>query len=153
MAKKPPESTVSPITLTRKLNHRIEKVFSYWSDTERLKKWWRPGGFKMVNAHVEARPGGEYSFELLQPDGKLIMQYGRFHEMIPPTKLVFTSKCEARDGCEQETLITVELRKDGESTEISVRHDLMTDPKCRKQAEQIWPGLLDQLEGELAQAS
>ena len=153
MAKKPSTSAVSPITFTRTLNHRIEKVFSCWSDPERLKKWWRPGGFELVNAQVEARPGGEYSFELLRPDGQLIMQYGRFHEMIPPTKLVFTNKCEARDGCDQETLVTVEFREAGESTEISVRHDLMPDAKCRDQAEQIWSGILDQLEKELAQTS
>ena len=144
---------VSPSRLARTFNQPIERVFGFWSNAEKLKKWWRPCGFKMVNAYVESRAGGEYSFELLTPDGQLIMQYGRFQEIVPPTKLVFTNKCEARDGCQQETLITVEFVKKGQSTEMSVRHDLMPDQSCRDQAEQIWAGVLDGLEQELAKSS
>ena len=153
MTDKSPAQAVLPITLTRTFNQPIERVFGFWSNAEKLKKWWRPCGFKMVNAYVESRSGGEYSFEMRTPDGQLIMQYGRFQEIVPPTKLVFTNKCEARDGCQQETLITVELSKKGESTEMSVRQDLMPDQRCRDQAEQIWVGVLDGLEQELAKPS
>ena len=150
MTDKSPAQAVSPITLTRTFNQPIERVFGLWSNADQLKKWWSPSGFKMVNAYVEPRVGGEYSFELLTPEGQLVMQYGRFQEITSPTKLVFTNKCEARDGCEQETLVTVEFSKKDESTEMSVRQELMPDQKCRDQAEQIWVGLLDRLERELA---
>ncbi len=152
MAKKPPMSAVSPITLTRTFNCRIEKVFSYWNDSERFKKWWRPAGFKMVNAHVEARPGGEYSFELQMPDGTLCMQYGRFQELTPPTKLVFTNKCEARDCCEQETLVTAEFRQQGTLTELSVRHELMPNQACRDQAVKNWESVMQALAQALVRA-
>jgi uncharacterized protein YndB with AHSA1/START domain len=150
MARKDPVQADAPIALTRTVKQPIERVFHFWSDVEALKKWWRPQGFKMVNAYVESRIGGEYTFELLTPDGDLVMQYGQFQEIVPPTKLVFTNKCEARDGCEQETLVRVALAPKGNSTEISVKHTLMPDPKCRAQAEQVWKEVLDLLEQELA---
>ncbi len=153
MTKKDSAKAISPITIVRAFNHPAERVFDFWSNPDQFKKWWKPAGFKMVNFYMEPRVGGEYTFEFLTPDGQVIMQYGRFHEIVPPAKLVFTNKCEARDGCEQETLITVEFSKKGESTEISVRQDMMPDQKCRDQAQQIWGGVLDRLEQELAQPS
>ena len=153
MTKKVSAQAISPITLVRTFTHPIEKVFDLWTSADQFKKWWRPAGFKMVNAYVESRTGGEYSFEMLTPEGQLIMQYGRFHEIVPPTKLVFTNKCEARDGCEQETLITVTFAKKGDATELSVQQDLMPDQKCRDQAEQIWTGVLDGLEQALVKPS
>jgi uncharacterized protein YndB with AHSA1/START domain len=150
MSKQDPAQAVSPVTLTRLFKQPVERVFSFWSSAEQFKKWWRPAGFKIVNAYVESRIGGEYSFELLTPEGKLVMQYGQFQEITPPTQLIFTNKCEARDGCEQETLITVDFTPKGKSTELSVKHALMPDSKCWTQAEQVWKEVLNRLEQELA---
>ncbi len=152
MTDKSPAQAVEPITLTRTFPQPIERVFALWTSGEHLKRWWSPCGLKLVNAYMEPRPGGEYSFELQTPDGKLIMQYGRFQEIVPPTRLVFTNKCEARDCCEQETLVTAEFTEQGASTQLSVRHELMPSQACRDQAVKNWESMMQALGQELARA-
>ncbi len=85
----------------------------------------------------------------MTPDGRLIMQYGRFHEVVPPNKIVFTNKCEDRDGCESETIVTVSLTGKDQGTELSIQHDLMPNESCRQRAQKGWVDVLDNLEREL----
>ena len=48
------------LTLKRRFNAPPEKVFSAWTDPEKVKRWMGPGEVKAVLAEIDPRTGGRY---------------------------------------------------------------------------------------------
>ncbi len=67
-------------------------VFEAWSKAEHLKQWFPPNGFTMPRCTLEFRAGGVFSFDFRGPDGVDFPCEGRFDEIVPDERIVFTSK-------------------------------------------------------------
>ena len=70
---------------------------------------------------------------------------GTFQEVVPPEKLVFTWQWENTDGPTEgaETLVTVEFRDMGESTEVLLVHERFPSADVRDAHQQGWTSMLD----------
>jgi uncharacterized protein YndB with AHSA1/START domain len=105
------------LVISRTFDGPARIVFEAWTRPELLKLWWAPKSTGLVLASCEAdvRPGGRYRFEFGR-DGSMVMAFfGRYLEVVPPSKLVWTNEespqgslttltFEERDG---KTLLTL----------------------------------------------
>ena len=90
---------MKPFETSRVLDAPRDKVWKAWTETERLKQWWGPAGFKVHTCKVDLRPGGSFLYGMTAPDGSEM--WGRFvyREIKVPHRLVFiTSFSDAKGG-------------------------------------------------------
>src|SRR5438128_2174228 len=84
------------VVITRVFDAPRSVVFKAWTDPKQVKEWWGPHRFTNPICEVEARPGGAIRIDMLGPDGTVYPMGGRFHEILEPERLVFTTN--AFDG-------------------------------------------------------
>ena len=148
MATKSPVSETT-LHLKRTFTAPREKVFRAWTDPEELKKWWGPEGYATPSAQVDFRVDGRYRLGMKKlPDGEVFYLSGTYREVKPPEKLVYTWSWEARPEF-GETLVTVEFRAMGNSTEVVLTHELFPNEKARQDHDNGWNSCLDRLGGLL----
>jgi uncharacterized protein YndB with AHSA1/START domain len=71
-----------------------EEVFRAWTEPEKLKQWWSPGGYTTKYAEVDLRTGGRYLLVMQPPDGEPFHLAGTYREIVAPERLVYTWKWE-----------------------------------------------------------
>ena len=141
----PKTSAATTLHLTRTFAAPREKVFRAWTDPEELKRWWGSEGYATPSAEVDLRVGGTYRLGMKKlPDGQVFYLTGTYREVRPPEKLVYTWRWEAEPD-QGETLVTVEFRDLGKSTEVVVTHELFPSAKVRDDHNRGWSGCLDRL--------
>lgn len=138
-------SPATTLRLTRTFAAPREKVFHAWTDPEELKKWFGPVGYSTPTAEVDLRVGGKYRLGMKKlPDGEIFYLSGTYREVRLPEKLVYTWRWENEPEL-GETLVTVEFRARGHSTEVVVTHELFPTEKARDDHDKGWNSCLDRL--------
>ncbi len=119
------------LNITRTVNAPLEKVWRAWTDEAELAKWWGPLGVTNPTCQWQAKDGGKIYIvmrageELGEMAGQEWPMSGRFLEVTPKEKLVFTSSA-LRDGKPiLENLVTVTFDAHGGQTVIST-HVIVT---------------------------
>ena len=124
------------------------QVFRALTDPEMLPRWFSPSediGTEILQH--DFRVGGSYRFGFLFPDGERNIVAGVFREIVSPKRLVFTWTWEPPDPhAGVETLVTIVLREDEDSTEIVVTHDRFPRHELRDRHDAGWQATLDRLE-------
>ena len=121
------------LEFTRVFNARREQVFRAFVEPDAIKRWWGPKGWITPHAEMDVRVGGRYRFGMCEESGAdLMFVYGRYNSVEPPTRLVFTYIWEGTVAAERwrehglidvETIVSLEFRDRGESTEVLLRHE------------------------------
>jgi uncharacterized protein YndB with AHSA1/START domain len=57
------------IVLSRVVAAPRELVFKVWTDPEHVPKWFGPEGFTVETKEIDIRPGGQWRFVMVGPDG------------------------------------------------------------------------------------
>jgi len=144
MASSTPGTEIT-LNLRRIFKAPRKKVFRAWTDPEELKKWWGPEGYATPSAEVDLRVGGKYRLGMRKlPDGEIFYLSGIYREVRPPERLVYTWRWEAQPE-HGETLVTVEFREVGDSTEVVLTHERFPTEKARDDHNRGWSGCLDRL--------
>lgn len=89
-------------------------VFEAWTTPELFKQWWVPrsSGATLLSSEQDVRVGGSYRLEFAHPEAATpIAFYGRYLEVIPNARLVWTNE-ESADGAV--TTVTFD-EKDGKT--------------------------------------
>src|SRR5580692_10320255 len=86
------------IVVTRTFNGPARIVFEAWTKPELLKRWWVPKsiGFSLLSCEADVRVGGRYRFEFGNEGSKPMAFFGRYLEVTPHSRLVWTN--EETDG-------------------------------------------------------
>ncbi len=155
--------------ITRVFDAPRDRVWSAWTEPDRLKQWWGPKGFVVHTCKVDLRPGGVFHYGMRAPDGSDV--WGRFvyREIVAPKRLVFVvSFSDPKGGVTRhpwsenwplQTMSTVEFEEQGAGkTRVTVRwipHEASdmerkTFAEGRESMQQGWTGTLDQFAGYLA---
>lgn len=137
-------STKPSLTLKRRLNARPAKVFSAWTDPEKLAQWMGPEGVEVKSAETDVRVGGRYRLVMLSPDCDEHDVSGTYREVVPDEKLVFTWAWKSTP--EQESLVTLTFKPDGDGTLLTLLHEKFVDESVRDHHESGWTGALEKLE-------
>jgi uncharacterized protein YndB with AHSA1/START domain len=87
------------LVVTRTFNGPVRIVFEAWTRPELLKQWWAPKstGMSLISCEVDVRVGGKYRFEFGHGASKPVAFFGRYIEVTPHARLVWTND-ESDDG-------------------------------------------------------
>jgi uncharacterized protein YndB with AHSA1/START domain len=77
------------IVTTRIFNFPIDIVFSAWSDSKHLKKWWGPKGFTNTFHEFDFRPNGKWIFTMHGPEKGNYHNECEFLEIIAPNLIAW----------------------------------------------------------------
>jgi uncharacterized protein YndB with AHSA1/START domain len=96
------------IVITRTFDGPARLVFEAWTRPELLERWWAPKstGMIMLSCEADVRVGGTYRFVFRHGDSKPMEFFGRYIEVTPCSRLVWTN--EEGDGGEAVTTVTFE---------------------------------------------
>jgi uncharacterized protein YndB with AHSA1/START domain len=108
------------LVVTRTFNGPARLVFEAWTKPELLKRWWAPRstGMSLLSCEADVRVGGSYRFEFGHGASKSMAFFGRYIEVTPYSRLVWTND-ESDDGAV--TTVTFE-EKDGKT--LLIMHEL-----------------------------
>jgi len=110
------------VVVTRRFKAPARLVFEAWTRPELLRRWWAPKsyGISFISCEADVRTGGTYRFVFGHPSSERPMEFfGRYIEVIPPTRLVWTND----EGGEAGPVTTVTFEERGGET-LVVMHDL-----------------------------
>ena len=147
MAAKSPASPAAPapLRITRTYPAPREKVFKAWTDPRALSRWFAPADdFRTEVLELDVRPGGRYRVDMIQGERRHRLA-GRYVEVRPPERLVFTWEWENEPAHGLETLVTIELFDRGGSTELVLTHERFIDSASRDEHGKGWNGCLARL--------
>jgi uncharacterized protein YndB with AHSA1/START domain len=109
------------LVVTRTINGPARIVFEAFTQPELLKRWWAPRstGLSLLSCETDVRAGGQYRFVFGHEASQPMTFYGRYIEVIPYSRLVWTNE-EGEDGGAVTTVTFAE--KAGRT--LVVMHDL-----------------------------
>jgi len=137
------------IVVRRRLRAGPDRVFEAWTNPELMARWFFPGADWTVAVESDLRVGGRYRLAMRDPAGGDHLQFGVYREILPVSRLVFTWTCPAL--AVTDSVVTVELARDGDGTALTLTHALPPDPDVRRGHEEGWTGCLGNLEALLDQ--
>lgn len=143
--------TKPSLTLKRRYNAPPARVFSAWTDPEKIGRWMGPEGVETLSAEIDARGGGRYRLIMRSPDGETHDVSGVYREVVPDRKLVFTWAWKSTP--ERESLVTVLVEPDGDGTLLTLTHEQFFDEPARDRHQHGWNGSLDKLARFVAAAN
>lgn len=121
------------------------KVYEAWTQAEGMSRWMAPADDFTVKVHrADARVGGEYRVEMLNPEGGRHVVHGSFLELIPGKRLVLTWEWETNPAAGN-SQVTVDLAPEGEGTHLTLTHDRFPDAETRDHHAQGWTGCIGRL--------
>jgi uncharacterized protein YndB with AHSA1/START domain len=108
------------LVVSRTFSAPARLVFEAWTKPELLKRWWVPksSGMSFLSCVADVRVGGGYRFEFGHGAAKPMAFFGRYLEVTPPSRLVWTND-ESDDG----SVTTVTFEEKGGKT-LVVMHEL-----------------------------
>jgi uncharacterized protein YndB with AHSA1/START domain len=118
------------LVLTRTFNGPARIVFEAWTKPELLKRWWAPKstGVPLLSCEADVRVGGRYRFEFGHDASKSMAFFGRYIEVTPHSRLVWTNE-ESDDGA----VTTVTFEEKGDKT-LLVLHELYPSKEALDEA-------------------
>ena len=137
-------SSKPSLTIKRRLNAPPSKVYGAWTDSAKIWHWFGPEDAEILRAETDVRVGGRFRIVFRGPDGEEHDVGGIYREVVPDQKLVFTWAW--RSTPEQESLVTVALKRDGDGTLLTLLHEQFFDEAARDRHGRGWNGTLDKLE-------
>ena len=89
-------------------------VFEAWTKPELFKQWWVPKslGLTLLSCDMDVRPGGTYKLVFQHGASEPMAFYGRYTEVTPPSRLVWTNEEGGEDG----PVTTVTFKEEGGKT-------------------------------------
>ena len=137
------------LVVTRTFNGPARIVFEAWTKAELFRLWWPPKsmGMHLRSCEMDVRTGGGYRLEFGEDAANTMAFFGRYTEVTPPSRLVWTND-ESADG--PVTTVTFE-EKDGAT--FVVLHELYSSKEAleaNRGAEEGLPEQFEQLDELLA---
>lgn len=116
-------------------------MFAAWVEPEVLRRWWGAGpDWTSPAVEIDLRPGGSYRLSMQDPSGEARTVGGRYVEVEPPRRLVYTWAWESH-GAERDasTLITVEFHETATGeTRVVLTHSGFEDGGRRDRHREGW---------------
>lgn len=132
------------IVLTRDIAAPRALLFRLWTEPEHLMRWWGPQTTTASSVSVDLREGGAWRHCILTAEGREYWSHGRYLEIVPPERLVFTFAWENREGRPEHPMqVTVEFHELGERTRLVFRKVQLPDDTELKLQTRGWEQALD----------
>jgi uncharacterized protein YndB with AHSA1/START domain len=138
--------------LQRRFRASPERIFRAWTQPAALREWWCPPGWTAGEIEIDLRVGGTYRIAMTRRAnvGAGIAVSGRFIEVRPPDRLVYTWQWEGAFPDMPETLVTLELQGSSDETLLTLRHEGFRESGSRQQHRSGWMSACGRLDREVA---
>ena len=145
------------LRMTRTFDATPDRVFAAWTDPQAFGSWFGPVGMKTVLCEVDPRVGGVWR---LMGEGKNVpgrqtadfvrpTVSGKYLEIEPPTRLVFTFAWHEKDDFAsprgQETIVTLQFKPAGQGTEMAFTQAVFKDQLALAAHNRGWTESFDKL--------
>ena len=129
--------------VTRTFNGPARIVFEAWTKPELFKRWWVPKsiGVSLLSCEMDVRVGGKYRLVFGNDASKPMEFFGRYLEVTPNSRLVWTNDEGGDDGAV--TTVTFEERG---GTTLLVMHDLYPSKEALDRASGAEAGTIEAFE-------
>jgi uncharacterized protein YndB with AHSA1/START domain len=135
------------VTLERSFKAPVEKVWTMWTTTSGLEKWYWPEGLTAKVLKLEVKPGGSY--EIAAP-GLPHTSRGTYEEVIPNERLVLLAKIDFIEGVDAfERRDVIEFHRTKEGTRMVFTSTKLPGEWQERSIKGFWSSL-DKLERALA---
>jgi uncharacterized protein YndB with AHSA1/START domain len=142
-------ASASPeLTITRSFKAPPSLVFKAWTRPEHLVRWLGPKEFRAHDIALDVREGGSWRACITGPDGDENWMGGRYREISPPDRLVFTF---AWDSTGFESVVTITLAADGDQTAMTFHQAPFASVESRDSHNQGWSSSFDRLAALVAE--
>lgn len=145
-------------------NASSERVFSAWTDPEKLMKWYAPEGCTITFKKIKVKTGGQFHSCISNPQFGDCWCIGVYKEIIPNSKIVFTMINADENGnpidpaeigmdpdWPGETLVTVTLTEENEKTKLQLRQTVSQELAKKTGAYPSWLQMLNNMQTLLNQ--
>jgi uncharacterized protein YndB with AHSA1/START domain len=118
------------LVVSRTFNAPARIVFEAWTNPELFKRWWAPRstGVPLLSCEMDVRVGGRYRLEFGHDASKPMAFFGRYVEVTPHARLVWTNE-ESADA----VVTTVTFEDKGDKT-VLVLHELYPSKEALDEA-------------------
>lgn len=108
------------LLVTRTFNAPARIVFAAWTRPEVLERWWVPksSGMSLLSCEADVRTGGTYRFEIGLDAAKTMVFFGRYLEVTPYSRLIWTN-----EESDEAAITTVTFEETGAGTRLTL-HEL-----------------------------
>ena len=122
------------LVVTRTFNGPARIVFEAWTKPELFKRWWAPKsmGVPLLSCEMDVRTGGKYRLEFGQDASNSWAFFGKYIEVIPNARLVWTNE-ESEDAA----VTTVTFEEMGDKT-LLVLYELYPSKEALDEACADW---------------
>jgi uncharacterized protein YndB with AHSA1/START domain len=135
------------LEIKRQINAPRDRVYAAWIDPAQLRKWFGPENVKTRDLIADARVGGQFRWDLTNPEGKEMTISGEYRELQPGKKIVFTWQWEDdEDWKSHSSIVTVDFFDREGGTELRLTHENLPNEASRDDHTQGWNSVLDKLE-------
>lgn len=152
------------IKITHTFNASSELVFKALTESEHLKNWWGPKGWKFEVSKSDFRPGGVFHYSQKPTDGNVMWVKFVYSDIIPPEKIVYTSFFSDEEGnivrapfsanWPMEILNTITLNEDEGKTTLTMAvvpvsptaEEIKTFEDSKEMAQEGYAGTFEQLD-------
>lgn len=124
------------LTITKLLAASPARVFEAWTQPELMEQWFAPGPMTAKIPELDARPGGSFRVEMHDPSGAVHTAVGTYQEVEDAARLVFSWNWEGSGM--PETQVTVDLKPQGEQTELVLTHEGFPSAEVKDQHVDGW---------------
>jgi len=108
-----------PLRIVRTFTAPIRRVFDAWTDVDVLRRWWPAGSdWEPAVAEVDVRTGGRLRLVVRTPSGDSFGGEGRYLEVRPPERLVFTWLWDEPTGRPSQTVDVTFIDNGDETTTV-----------------------------------
>jgi uncharacterized protein YndB with AHSA1/START domain len=138
-------------TITRVFDAHRERVWQEWTEPERFADWFgAEGEVPLATVSMDVREGGDWRLTMFYGPNRVESNWhGRYHEVVPPERLVLTMTDEPEGG-DRYALITVVLTDLGDGrTEMHFEQRDDQTPEAHKRASTGWGKFFDRLDERL----
>ena len=136
------------LVVIRTIDGPAHIVYEAWTNPELVKRWWVPKSVPvaLLSVEMDVRVGGTYRFTFQVDPSTTMAFFGRYLEVDPPSRLVWTN--EEGDGDAVVSTLTID---EDQGRSRLVVHDLYPSKEALEEAIASgstagWDEMLDQLD-------
>ena len=132
------------LIVTRVFDAPARIVFEAWSKAELFQRWWVPKslGVPLRACEMDVRTGGGYRLEFGLDAANSMAFFGKYLEVTPPSKIVWTNEEGGDDGA----VTTVTFEDQGGRTLLTLSELYPTKEACDEAIQGSAAGLPEQFE-------
>lgn len=84
------ETEETSLTIRRTIDAPRERVWEALTNSTQVDQWWGPNGFTTTTDEMDVRPGGEWRYLMIGPDGEGYPNLIVYDEVEEPERIAYT---------------------------------------------------------------